>query len=710
MRITDPFEQGQVARYLFNLLASPLCTTAIALKICNENRHLVLMLALDEFDPTLPEQLRDAETVEVGTFNRTIRKAVCAALEQRVASRIDCPQGAFESNLAALTGYLNLTPVDHAFLGLVLRHRIYSPLAQILNDLSRELLDLLEICAVCLDTDLPILAERLRPTGALLSSGVLRPVDRSPSKELDDNFEILDRVLTTLTRCGVNPDETLAGILGQTAKSVLTWEEYDYLGEARDRLHNFLKQAIASRLPGVNILFWGPPGTGKTEFCKVLAARLEVQLYSVGEQDDAGEEPTRKERIDFFRLAQNLLRSQQKTLLLFDEMDDVFGYNPFARLFGERSNTGSKVFMNRLLEQNPVPTIWIINNVDRLDEAFVRRMSLAVAFKVPPANVRDRVWKRVLDRHCVELPETEFSHLAALNVTPAVIDSAARFTREVGGEVKDFRFAAEGIVQAMRGGSPLPPEEKPELFLPGLTCADLDLAALIGHLTSSGSRHFSLCLYGPPGTGKSAYLRHLAKQLGMPVLLKRASDLLDMFVGNSEKQIAHAFAEALDLEAFLIFDEADSLLSDRRLAQRSWEVSQVNEMLTWMERHPLPFACTTNLRERLDPASLRRFTIKAHLDYMSPGQVVVAFRHFFEQSIELPTARAIGRVTPGDFALVERKARLFGQRDNPERLIEMLCQEVDCRNDTPMKAIGFAPLEKTKVMYIDRTASTRGVK
>ena len=93
-----------------------------------------------------------------------------------------------------------------------------------------------------------------------------------------------------------------------------------------------------------------------------------------------------------------------------------------------------------------------------------------------------------------------------------------------------------------------------------------------------------------------------------------------MWVGGTEQQIAAAFAEARDAKQFLVFDEADSLLADRRLAQRSWEVNQVNEMLTWMESHPLPFACTTNFNERLDPATLRRFDFKIALDYLKPGR------------------------------------------------------------------------------------------
>ena len=58
----------------------------------------------------------------------------------------------------------------------------------------------------------------------------------------------------------------------------------------------------------MNILLHGPPGTGKTEFCKVLAERLDVSLYSVGESDDTGDEPVRGERLQELRLAQRQLR------------------------------------------------------------------------------------------------------------------------------------------------------------------------------------------------------------------------------------------------------------------------------------------------------------------------------------------------------------------------------------------------------------------
>ena len=225
-------------------------------------------------------------------------------------------------------------------------------------------------------------------------------------------------------------------------------------------------------------------------------------------------------------------------------------------------------------------------------------------------------------------------------------------------------------------------------FMPKLTNADLDLASFTNLLTrKEGSRNFSLCLHGPAGTGKSAYARHLAEKIGMEVMHMRASDLISMWVGETERKIAEAFEKAVADGAFLIFDEADSFLRNRQLSKSSWEVTAVNEMLTWMESHPLPFACTTNLMEMLDAASLRRFTFKMCFDYMTPEQVAASFRHFF--SLEPPPSiMSLNRLTPGDFALVRNKAKIIGQADDPQAILTMLCQECDAKPGGA-KPIGF---------------------
>jgi SpoVK/Ycf46/Vps4 family AAA+-type ATPase len=122
--------------------------------------------------------------------------------------------------------------------------------------------------------------------------------------------------------------------------------------------------------------------------------------------------------------------------------------------------------------------------------------------------------------------------------------------------------------------------------------------------------HGTLCFYGAPGTGKTALAEHIAKAVGRPLIIKQASDLMSKYVGETEQNMAAMFKEAEAEKAVLLLDEADSFLQDRRGAQRTYEVTEVNEMLQGMERFNGVFVCTTNLLDRLDQAALRRFTFK----------------------------------------------------------------------------------------------------
>jgi SpoVK/Ycf46/Vps4 family AAA+-type ATPase len=481
-------------------------------------------------------------------------------------------------------------------------------------------------------------------------------------------------------------EQWAGALLGEPLTTPLSWDDFEHVGPLRDLAARAIFGAIKADAAGLNVMLHGPVGTGKTEFAKALARQAGVLIWSVGETDEEGEEPSRSERLAALKLAQRLLTKRRGAVLLLDEAEDVLATDMMnSPPFQVGNGRHSKVYLNRLLECNPVPVIWACNDVLAMDPAVLRRMTLAVEIKTPGRVARRRIWQQALKEAGLALPTEAVERLANRHAVPAaVVANALRAAVLAGGGEPEVEEAIGGV-SPLLGIGPAVAESDDSDFDPALVQCDVDLSRLAERLARPGaSRQWSLCISGPTGTGKTQFVRHLAGRLGMEVMPQRASDLLSMWVGGSEKQIAGAFQAARARNALLVIDEADSLLADRREAVRSWEVTQVNEMLTWMESHPLPFVCTTNLVDRLDRASLRRFTLKLKFKPLSGGQARLAFERFFGMPVprQLPEG-----LTPGDFAIVRRKRDLFGVTDFSV-LADWLEEEVAAKG-TRVRPIGF---------------------
>lgn len=159
------------------------------------------------------------------------------------------------------------------------------------------------------------------------------------------------------------------------------------------------------------------------------------------------------------------------------------------------------------------------------------------------------------------------------------------------------------------------------------------------------------------------------------------------YVGETEQNIAEAFSIAAERESLLLIDEADSFLYRREAGRRSWEVSQVNEMLVQMEHLRTPFVATTNLADKLDPASQRRFTLRVAFQPMTAQQARRLFRAQFGQDwpMNWPVHESH---TPGDFAVVAQRARLLGEVE-PLILLRWLREEIEARGDCARGTMGF---------------------
>jgi len=482
-------------------------------------------------------------------------------------------------------------------------------------------------------------------------------------------------------------DEIFESAIKPCSKTNLTTKNYPHIKEDVKILLSFLKNATRKKQKGVNVLLYGSAGTGKTEFSKAVASELNLKLYEVA-YDDGDRYADEYQRIRSYCLAQSVL-SAGSNLLMYDEAEDIFNTkNDEKRQYG-------KAFINRSLETNEVPTIWITNNILDMDEAVIRRFNLAIEIGIPTEDVRAKIIKKysenLIDNKLVKkLAKNRF-------VAPAVVSNASLVVSNL--NTKDKNKAFERVINntlKAQGYEEIrdynPRDDLPSSYDPNFVNSDCDLNELMQGIKAN--KNARICLYGVPGTGKSAYAKFIAKSLKKPIIIKKGSDLLSMFVGGTEKNIALAFKEAKEKHAVLVFDEVDSFLQDRSMAARSWEITQVNEMLVQMESFDGIFIATTNLIDNLDKACLRRFDLKLEFGYLLPEQAQNLFKKEctllkvkFDEDV-IKKVSSLGLLAPGDFASVRRQAK-FRPIKNGDDFYQRLELEVALKKEVRSVKIGF---------------------
>lgn len=219
-----------------------------------------------------------------------------------------------------------------------------------------------------------------------------------------------------------------------------------------------------------------------------------------------------------------------------------------------------------------------------------------------------------------------------------------------------------------------------------LSNTNVDLKSLTAKLKKAWERQkpFTMLLYGVSGSGKSYYAKYLAQELHLKFLKKKASDLVSKLVGETEKNIRDAFKEAEELGAILVIDEADSMLYDRSQARQDFQVATVNEMLVQMETFKYPFICTTNLIDKIDTASFRRFIFKIKFDYLPENKVKNCIKYFFNKSTTSKQLNKYKCTTAGDFFNIQRKLDILNDNINTistKDILNSLQEELQLKPD-----------------------------
>ena len=187
---------------------------------------------------------------------------------------------------------------------------------------------------------------------------------------------------------------------------------------------------------GLNALFSGPPGTGKTMAAEVIAHELHLDLYQIDLSQVVSKYigETEKNLQAIFREAQ-----ASNAILFFDEADALFGKRSEVKDAHDRYANIEVGYLLQKMEEHEGIAILATNLRQHLDEAFVRRMHFIVEFPFPDEEHRRRIWEVAFPREAPLADDVDYSLLA-------------REVKLAGGNLKNialtaaFYAAADGYV------------------------------------------------------------------------------------------------------------------------------------------------------------------------------------------------------------------------------------------------------------------------
>ena len=462
-----------------------------------------------------------------------------------------------------------------------------------------------------------------------------------------------------------------------------------------------------------NILLYGAPGAGKTEYAKALIkqAGLKMTTYKneleVSDKDDADAKA-------LSRLNCYLSLKKEDSVLVVDEAENVLQTREFS-FFGMSLSSSQKGTVNKMLETSENKCIFIVNYTTEMDESTLRRFTYSIKFQaMPKETLRSIAAEKLKPLNMPAVLKNDILDMCGkYKITGASVDNVVKAISSLDYQKgkedkvhKDIKSVLEANSSLLYGKKKMRDAVKKSYDLSVLNTSVsateiiemLKIAELYKkeNQNEENSEGVRMLFYGLSGTGKTELARYISTVLGKPLLLKRCSDLLGPYVGQTERLIAEAFEEAESTDSILLFDEADSFFADRAGAKQSWERTQVNEFLTQMEEFSGICICTTNLRKIMDSAMQRRFHIITEFKALNEDGITTLLKSFFGKykfnDGQIQKLAKFNTVTPGDFGSLKSRMRFIPQEKlNSEYVVnELLKIQDEKRMNGGGAKIGFA--------------------
>lgn len=207
---------------------------------------------------------------------------------------------------------------------------------------------------------------------------------------------------------------------------------------------------------GLNVLFCGPSGTGKTMSACIVARELGLDLYKIDLSSVVSKYigETEKQLSEIFREAQS-----SNAILFFDEADAIFGKRSEVKDAHDRYANIEVAYLLQKMEEYEGIVILATNFRKNIDDAFTRRIHYIVEFPFPEERYRERIWRSLMPGSAPLAEDVDFGflgrqfELAGGNIRNVVL-AAASLAAGTGGAIRMEHFILATARELQKMGKP----------------------------------------------------------------------------------------------------------------------------------------------------------------------------------------------------------------------------------------------------------------
>ncbi|WP_312908313.1 CDC48 family AAA ATPase [Natronosalvus caseinilyticus] len=413
--------------------------------------------------------------------------------------------------------------------------------------------------------------------------------------------------------------------------------------------------------PPKGVLLHGPPGTGKTLMAKAVANEIDAHFQTISGPEIMSKyygESEEKLREVFEEAEENA-----PAIVFVDELDSIAAKREDAGGDVERRVVAQLLsLMDGLEERGRVTVIAATNRVDAIDPALRRggRFDREIEIGVPDKDGRTEI----LQVHTRGMPLSDSVDLdqyaenthgfvgadlesltkeAAMNALRRIRPELDLEQEEIDAEVLErLRVTEKDFKEALKG---ITPSALREVFVevPDVTWNDvgglmqtkdrlqetiqwpLDYPEVFQAMDMEAAK--GVLMYGPPGTGKTLLAKAVANEAQSNFISIKGPELLNKYVGESEKGVREVFEKARsNAPTVIFFDEIDSIATERGSGQMDSGVGErvVSQLLTELdgleELEDVVVIATTNRPDLIDTALLRPGRLDRHIHVPVPDE------------------------------------------------------------------------------------------